>query len=122
VVNDQTIRLEGKIALVGADSNRHAANRLRQEWSALDLFEAGAIPENTPSIRLAGDATLPEGGFALSIDDTGGAPVVDIAGGPFSGVIYGVEELVQRWGTQVGSGVELTSGSTQQAPGLPYRA
>ncbi len=116
------IRLEGKIALLGAATHPHAANRLRQEWSTLAVFDTDSAPDGTPSVRLTTDPSRPEGGFAVSIDATTGAPIIDIAGGPFSGVIYGVEALVQRRAKQVGNGVELTEGRDEQAPGLPYRA
>jgi hypothetical protein len=121
VVASQTIRLEGKVALLGAASHPHATRRLRQEWPALNLFDAQNAPDGTPAIRLVTDPARPEGGFALSVDDTADAPVIEITGGPFSGVIYGVEELVQRRGRQVGIGVELATGRIEQAPGLPYR-
>jgi hypothetical protein len=73
-----------------------------------------------PSLTLRLDPDRPEGGFALDVR-ADGPPQIEIAGGPFSGVIYGVEELVQRQATATGVGVELTTGTIEQSPGLPYR-
>ena len=119
---DTSIRLEGAVALLGGAEHPHAVRRLRQEWPALDLFDAASAPDGTPALRLATDVARPEGGFALAVDPGPGAPLIDVAGGPFSGVIYGVEELVQRRAARVGNGVEVAIGRVEQAPGLAYRA
>jgi hypothetical protein len=121
VTADKRIRLEGQVAVLGATSYPHAARRLRQEWPVLDLIDAEDVPDGTPCLRLTTNLAHPEGGFALFVDSTADVLVIDVAGGPFSGVIYGVEELVQRRGRRVGNGVELTIGRVEQAPGLPYR-
>ena len=118
---DKTIRLEGAVALLGGAEHTHAGRRLRQEWPALNIFDAKSAPEGTPTLRLATDPTRPEGGFALAVAAGPGAPLIDVAGGPVSGVIYGVEELVQRRSMRVGNGVEVTSGRLEREPGLPYR-
>jgi hypothetical protein len=119
-----TIRLEGKIALVGAADHPHAARRLRQTLSALDWFDAQdhALPNATPVVRLATDPAQVEGGFSLAVNAVPSAPAIDVSGGPFSGVIYGVEELVQRRAVQTGGGVDLQTGRVEQTPALPYRA
>ena len=48
----------------------------------------------------------------------GEAPAIEIEGGPFSGVIYGVEELVQK---QLADDAAVEAGTVEQAPGLAYR-
>ncbi|HKG27267.1 MAG TPA: hypothetical protein VKB09_16565, partial [Thermomicrobiales bacterium] len=90
----RTARIEGKIALLGAANHPHAARRLRQSFPALDWFDAdaGLSSAHAPSVRLIADSSLPEGAFSLSVVESGSAPAIEIAGGPFSGVIYGVEE------------------------------
>ena len=119
-----TIRLEGNVAIMGADEHPHAARRLQEEFPSLEwhALPEGAVPDDVPLVRLRRDASRPEGAFALTVDASDARPTIDVAGGPFSGVIYGVEELVQRRATAVGQGVEVLAGTVEQAPGLPYRA
>ena len=117
----ETIRLEGPISLVGAEEHPHAARRLREALPSLQWQEVASPVEGTPVVRLRRDDALPEGAFSLSVEESSNPPAVEVAGGPFSGVIYGVEELIQRRARQVGNAVELESGQVSQAPGLPYR-
>jgi hypothetical protein len=122
MATSDTLRLEGTIALNGAADHPHAARRLRQEFPALTWIDAaGTPPANTPLVVLTTDAARPEGAFAISVNSTQGAPSVEITGGPFSGVIYGVEELIQRRSKRSGAGVEVQTGFVEQAPALPYR-
>ena len=62
-----TIRLEGKVAIVGAEEHPHAARRLREEFPALGWYAAseGTVPDDVPVVRLRRDAARPEGAFAL---------------------------------------------------------
>jgi hypothetical protein len=124
VAEQTTTRLEGKIALVGADEHPHAARRLRQAMPSLDWFDAEtiAVPGGVPAVSLVADASRPEGAFALSVNDSSGTPIIEIVGGPFSGVIYGVEELIQRRAGGSGAGVAVQTGAVEQVPSLPYRA
>ena len=116
-----SVRLDGKIGVEGAVEHPHAARRLRAALPTLDWFElAGPAPPATPVVRLRREDDRPEGGFAIAVTD-GGAPAIEIAGGPFSGVIYGVEELVQKQAKTAGRTVEVPVGTVEQAPGLAYR-
>src|SRR3954470_2656219 len=65
-----TIRLEGKVAIVGADEHPHAARRLREALPSLDWYSAseGSVPDGVPVMRLRRDAARPEGAFALTVD------------------------------------------------------
>lgn len=84
----------------------HAARRLR---------EAVASGEGI-RLRLKTDPALPEGAFAIR--RVGEA--VEVRGGPFSGVIYGAEELIAR----AGPGLDLAflgKGPVEGRPGLAYR-
>jgi hypothetical protein len=116
--------LEGKVAILGAPQHPHAARRLRQALPSLDWvdIETGAPPHDFPTIRLTSDPARPEGGFGLRVDTAAGVPKISIFGGPLSGVIYGVEELIQKRATRSGAGVEVETCSVEQSPGLPYRA
>jgi len=101
----ETIRLEGPISLVGAEEHPHAARRLREALPSLQWQEVASPVEGTPVVRLRRDDALPEGAFSLSVEESSNPPAVEVAGGPFSGVIYGVEELIQRRARQVGNAV-----------------
>jgi hypothetical protein len=118
---NKSIRLEGKVAVEGAADHPHAMRRLRHSFPQIEWFDAGPeAPESTPRLRLQTDAERPEGSFELTVADDG-VPAISVTGGPFSGVIYGTEELIQRQATPVSSGLDLPTGTTSQEPGLPYR-
>lgn len=110
----ERIHLDGLVVVEGADAHPHAFRRLRESLPGTVVAAGEAVPEGTPIIRLATDGARPEGGFRIEV--TPGRVAID--GGPFSGVIYGVEELVQR---QVAADGALEVGVIEDAPGLPYR-
>jgi hypothetical protein len=118
-----TVRLEGPVAIVGSDKHPHAARRFREAFPRVHWFEAtaAAVPANTPAMTLSTDPGREEGSFRLTVEERDGVPEIAVAGGPFSGVIYGVEELIQKQAVPSGSGVELPRGTTEQSPGLTYR-
>ncbi len=89
------ITLRGPVRLEAAD-HAHAARRLRASFPGVDWADGG----DGPSIRLVEDRTLPEGAFRLDVTATR----VEVSGGPFSGVIYGVEELIERGGDEPAPG------------------
>jgi hypothetical protein len=123
MTRSETIRLEGAITVRGAAEHPHATRRLRQVFPALDWIEAvnGQEPLHTPTVQLRTDFDAPEGGFTLSVASSDGIPSIHVEGGPFSGVIYGVEELIQRRAQQAGDAIEVEVGRVEQAPGLRYR-
>jgi hypothetical protein len=88
----------------------HAARRLRQSFPDL-IRPAGGHA----TLRLAEDATLPEGAFRIAAGEQG----ITITGGPFSGVIYGVEELIAR--NRQPDRIVLPAEPIAQQPGLAYR-
>ena len=115
------VRLEGTVGVIGAEKHPHAARRLAEalpsvQWAGLRPGESF----NGPTVTLRRDASRPEGAFAIRVND-GATPTVEVAGGPFSGVIYGVEELVQKQAAPDAVGVSLPVGTIEQAPGLAYR-
>ena len=94
--------------LLGDDLHPHAARILRE------AIDPSALESKT--IRLTTDTSLAEGHFAIEAIE-GGA---EIRGGPFSGVIYGAQELVAR----AGRGLDLSAlekGAISDGPGLAYR-
>lgn len=119
--NPQSLRLEGTVGINGAADHPHAARRLAEAlpnltWAHLkpgDSFQG-------PTVTLRRDPGKPEGAFAIDARYDG-VPSIEIAGDPFSGVIYGVEELVQKQATAGGAGVSIPVGAIEQAPGLAYR-
>jgi hypothetical protein len=104
------VRIEGTVKLIGADQPPHASRRLRQEWPSVTWAERGSEPHR-PSLVLSTSPDLPEGAFRITVDQSDGIPEVNVTGGPFSGAIYGVEELVQRLASIDAKGVSLSSGT-----------
>lgn len=116
-----SVRVEGKAGIVGAAEHPHAARRLREALPSVEWFDAtNSVSDGVPTVSLRRDMNRPEGAFAITVRDDG-APSIEIEGGPFSGVIYGVEELVQKQARENGSSVEVPVGTVEQAPGLAHR-
>jgi hypothetical protein len=106
------ITLEGPVVLRGGERHVHAARRLRESFPGIEWHELG----EGPLLELREDAELPEGAFHITVEPNS----IVIVGGPFSGVIYGAEELIARAGAQPGRLV-LEAGTIAQEPGLTYR-
>lgn len=86
----------------------HAARLVREG------IDAAALAGRT--IRLTTDETMAEGSFSIaSVGDA-----IEVRGGPFSGVIYGAQELVAKLGRGLDVSV-LGTGPISDAPGLAYR-
>jgi len=125
--------LTGRVVLRGAADHPHAARRLRAGWPRLTWLDGdapgapgvgGSADAGLPTIDLRADASLAEGAFALSVTrcggdggDDGGAPRVELRGGPRSGVINAAGELLARGGADA----RLPLGEIASAPALPYR-
>lgn len=118
---DSKVRLEGTVGIEGASEHAHAARRLREALPRLQFVDlTSPAPAGMPVISLARDFARAEGAFELDVRD-GDVPRVSVHGGPFSGVIYGVEELVQKQAVPAGSGYGIRAGKIEQEPGLAYR-
>lgn len=117
----ESVQLSGTVGIRGAGDHPHAAHRLRTGLPTLEWFDlSGDAPDGVPVVSLTGTRDLVEGAYA--IDVSGGAvPSIQIAGGPFSGVIYGVEELVHKQAVENGATVTIPAGTVSGKPGLPYR-
>lgn len=122
MTNTETILLTGAVAIDGGNEFAHAAQRLREEFPAIEWREpAAAENPETPVIRLCGDSRLQEGALRIRTGLSGKtAPEVTVEGGPFSGVIYGVEELI-RSGRRDDGKLAVPTKIIEQTPGLTYR-
>ncbi len=108
------ISFGGTVVLEGAEQHPHAARRLRESLSDVAFVPAGDAGFR---VRLVADPALAEGAFTLTVEPQGAT----IAGGPFSGVIYGAEEFISR-ARRAEGGYAVATGTFSQAPGLTYRA
>jgi hypothetical protein len=90
----------------GEDRHPHAARRLRESVTA----------DTSVRVRLEVDETLKEGAYVISAGDN----TFLVRGGPFSGVIYGIEELIALTGRHLDP-APLARGPVSGEPGLAYR-
>jgi hypothetical protein len=93
------------MAIDGADIHLHAARRLREAYGM-----------DVPDVALRLDPALAEGEYVISA--AGGR--ITVAGGPFSGVIYGVEDLLARSPGRLDAALFATPVTGR--PGLAYRS
>lgn len=90
----------------GEELHPHAARRLREAVTS----------DKYVRVRLERDDSLKEGAYVIDVE---GSTFV-VRGGPFSGVIYGVEELIERTGGHLDPAA-LSRGPVSGEPGLAYR-
>ena len=107
--------LTGTVAVDGGDAFPHALRRLREAFPQVG-WQAGKAGD-VPAVVLAADPNLAEGAFRIAAE---AGPVVRIAGGTVSGVVYGVEELIRLGGTAPDR-MALPAEPVASAPGLAYR-
>jgi hypothetical protein len=110
--------LAGSVVVEGAERFPHALRRLKESFPGVG-WRSGKVDGGGMAIVLAEDRSLPEGAFRI-LPELDKGPVVRVLGGPFSGVIYGVEELIARGGDKTHQLV-LPAESIEDAPGLTYR-
>lgn len=121
----QDVRLSGTVAVVGAIEHPHAARRLREALPTISWQSARDEDVRTstlPVVELKTRADLDEGVFDLAIQQGAGAPRITIAGGPFSGVIYGVEEIIRATRTMPAGAICLQISTGVRTPALAHRA
>lgn len=112
------VSLQGRVAIEGVEAHPHAARRLRETYPIIEW-----VPERRPDlplVRLSVNDSLAEGSFSIE-SSTGDRSLVELTGGPFSGVIYAVEELIQRQAQPAPGGFSMPLGKIEQSPSLPYR-
>jgi hypothetical protein len=121
MVGTGEVRIAGRVGLEGGERHVHAARRLSAAFPMLEFVPAAAASSSLPVIRLVEDRSLAEGAFTLTVRPKDGSNAeITIAGGPFSGVIYGAEELISRARIE-GGAVQVPTGERRVAPGLAYR-
>ncbi len=110
----------GPVSVSGGADHPHALRRLRQSFPGIE-WHVGAGSGDGPVLDLRVDTALPEGGFSIFVDAADRRPPrVSLTGGPFSGVIYGIEELIAHGGGDPGR-ITLPEVPVAQNPGLTYR-
>jgi hypothetical protein len=102
----------GSIKVEGADCFPHALRRLSQTFPKIVFNQS----DGSKTIRLIEDRTLVEGAFRIEATSES----VTINGGPFSGIIYGVEELIKRGGKKPDC-LDVSADRVHETPGLAYR-
>ena len=112
------VALSGTVIVSGAGAHPHALRRLKACYPDVD-WQTGYSADR-PLVELRTNPLRAEGSFAISVDHTGPAPRITVEGGPFSGVIFGVEELLSKAGANPARVMVDTNG-TSQTPGLTYR-
>lgn len=100
------------IGVLGAAQFPHALRRLSEAFPKIKWHQS----ESGQTISLSEDKALPEGAFRIEATPER----VTISGGPFSGVIYGVEELIKRGGDQPDL-LSVSADTIYEVPGLTYR-
>src|ERR1039458_10370984 len=93
--NRHTPWLSGRVGLVHADENVHAARQLRSRVPGIEWVDLGTADAATdlPVVELVNDPSRVEGSFSITRADSEGAPRIAVVGDRFSGVIYGANEL-----------------------------
>lgn len=108
--------LSGRVLVQGAEAFPHALRRLREAYPAIEWREGTG---DGPSLRLIAAPERKEGSYRITVSGAG-VPHVTIEGGPYSGVIFGTEELIARGGTASGR-LLLPDAEIDETPGLTYR-
>jgi hypothetical protein len=108
-----------RVLVEGAAAVPHALRRLREAFPAVDWQPLAAEGGEGPRLRLIPSPTRAEGSYRITATQSG-MPQVDIEGGPFSGLIFGVEDLIARGGSHPGR-LLLPERTVDETPGLTYR-
>ena len=114
------VMIGDRLVVEGGDRHPHALRRLRETFPQLVVMPASEGAGDLPRLRLAEDRTLVEGAFDIAVRPGAAAEIV-LRGGPFSGVIYGMEEWIAKARWQQG-GLAIPAGPLRGTPGLAYRA
>ena len=109
--------LAGAVAVEGGEKYPHVLRRLKETYPGVDWRSGSA--GNGAAVILSEDAGLKEGAFRIATEP-GETPRLRVTGGPFSGVIYGVEELIGQGGDKPDR-LALPATPIEETPGLAYR-
>lgn len=102
--------LAGTVAIDGAFP--HAVRRLREAYPKIDWRESRAA--SGAAITLAADPAMKEGAFRVETGNAG----VKVTGGGVPGVIYAVEDMIARGGSDP---ARLAVSAREESPGMLYR-
>lgn len=105
--------LTGRVRVAGAADHPHVLRRLRAAFPQIDWAPGDG---DGPVLTLATDPARPEGSYRITRDGRD----LTVTGGPFSGVIFGTEDLIARGGTHPGR-LALPGATVDETPGLTYR-
>jgi len=120
----QMFNLRGVVALVGAERHPYAAKRLQKKFPSLDwraVSSCNQVSKDAAILTLSESESELEGSFTIAVERSAAGPSITLTGGPFSGVIYGVEELVQNSQLETDGTVSLTTPRGRVTPDLTYR-
>ncbi len=109
--------LSGDVAITGIDAP-HPLRRLKQAYPGIN-WKKPTKGWNGASMDLGIDPEMEEGAFAIDAD-AGPGTSVKVRGGSLSGLIYGVDELIEAGGDDP-SGMQVAVQNISRAPGLAYR-
>lgn len=108
-----------QVTVRGGVEHPYAAARLRDALPALDWFDEPGSADPIATVTLRSDGELAEGAWRITSHIDMGGPSIEIIGGPFSGVVQGVEALIRGVpgeGTRAGSATRW-----EGRPALAYR-
>lgn len=105
--------LSGRVFVTGCSEHPHAMRRLRSCFPQIEWCDGQG---DGPSLTLRSDPTRPEGSYRIVREGIN----LTLTGGPFSGVIFGTEDLIAQGGSHPGR-VALPETVIDEVPGLTYR-
>jgi len=116
------ITIAGPVSVRGGEDHPHAAARLRAGLDSIAWVDTAGPSETaaTDQVTLREDRDLPEGGYRIDVTASAEGIRIDVAGGPFSGVIQGVEALVRRADVERHT-VTVPAGHIEVLPALAFR-
>ncbi|SMY10193.1 hypothetical protein [Flavimaricola marinus] len=103
----------GRVFVRGHDKYPHALRRLRASFPEIEWVDGSG---DGPCLTLQTDNKRPEGSYRIERSEMS----LTVTGGPFSGVIFGVEELIALGGSHPGR-LRLPDADIDESPGLAYR-
>ncbi len=105
--------LSDRVFLAGGTEHPHAMRRLRSRFPQIDWCDGQG---DGPTLTLRTDSARPEGSYRIVREGIN----LTLTGGPFSGVVFGTEDLIDRGGSHPGR-LALPETDIDEVPGLTYR-
>lgn len=119
----QPIELGGTVVVEGGDKHPHALQRLKTSLPHIEWVE-DQRDDSKPNqiLSLEQSSSLSEGSFDISLTTDSHGIRVEVSGGPFSGVIYGVEALLSAVTVGPSGIAQFDAPVGVVSPDLPYRS